>query len=79
MTEDSLFYENPKYTKLIEKGSKNIFDLEGEYDLRHFYNKSIQEIFGRFSYDISTKLKEDKGLDFSSTINIRKKINWVNK
>lgn len=79
MTEDSIFYENPKYTKLMEKGSKTIFDLEGEYDLRKFYNKSIQEIFGRFSYDISTKLKEDRGLDFSSTINIRKKTNWVNK
>lgn len=90
MTNDALFVENSKYRKgtlsdnsnkildLVKEGTRTIFDLEGSYDLRDIYNKSIQEIFGRFSYDISNKLKEDTGLDFSSTLETRKKTNWIN-
>ena len=90
MTNDSLFVENSKYRKgtlsdnskeildLVKEGTRTIFDLEGSYDLRDIYNKSIQEIFGRFSYDISNKLKEDTGLDFPSTLETRKKTNWIN-
>jgi hypothetical protein len=90
MTNDSLFVENSKYRKgtlsnnskeildLVKEGTRTIFDLEGSYDLRDIYNKSIQEIFGRFSYDISNKLREDTGLDFSSTLETRKKTNWIN-
>jgi hypothetical protein len=90
MTNDALFVENSKYRKgtlsdsskeildLVKEGTRTIFDLEGSYDLRDIYNKSIQEIFGRFSYDISNKLREDTGLDFSSTLETRKKTNWIN-
>lgn len=73
---DRIFMEQEKYLK---KENQNIFDLTSEMDLKTIYNKSLSSIFGRFSSDIASKLKENNGLDFSETINTRKKSDWINK
>ena len=73
---NDIFRENRKF--LIGE-NKNIFDLAGDTDLKTQYNKSILSIFERFSSDVAVKLKQENGLDFAETINIRKKTNWINK
>lgn len=73
---NNIFVEQEKFLK---KENQNIFDLTPESDLKTIYNKSIESIFGRFSSDVASKLKEENGLDFSETINTRKKSDWINK
>ena len=71
-----IFKESEKFLK---KENQNIFDLTSESDLKTIYNKKLDSIFGRFSSDVASKLKEENGLDFSETINTRKKSDWINK
>lgn len=73
---NDIFRENRKF---LAGENKNIFDLAGDTDLKTQYNKSILSIFERFSSDVAVKLKQEDGLDFAETINIRKKTNWINK
>ena len=73
---NDIFRENRKF---LAGENKNIFDLAGDTDLKTQYNKSILSIFERFSSDVAVKLKQENGLDFAETINIRKKTNWINK
>lgn len=73
---NNIFKESEQFLK---KENQNIFDLTSESDLKTIYNKSLASIFGRFSSDVAVKLKEDTGLDFSTTINARKKSDWINK
>lgn len=73
---NNIFKESEKFLK---KENQNIFDLTSETDLKTIYNKKLDSIFGRFSSDVASKLKEENGLDFSETINTRKKSDWINK
>lgn len=73
---DDIFIQQEKYLK---DKTQNIFDLNSETDLKTIYNKSLDSIFGRFSSDVATKLKENNGLDFSKTINARKKAKWLSE
>lgn len=73
---NNIFVEQERFLK-EETGT--IFDLSSDSDLRSIYNKSLKSIFGRFSSDVATKLKEDNGLDFSTTVKSRKMSDWVNK
>lgn len=73
---NEIFRENRKF---LSEENKNIFDLAGDTDLKTQYNKSILSIFERFSSDVAVKLKQDDGLDFSETINVRRKTNWINE
>ena len=73
---DHIFKQQDKFLK---HENQNIFDLNSDTDLKSIYNKTLSSIFERFSSDVATKLKEDSGLDFSETINSRKKSNWLSK
>ena len=73
---NNIFREQEKFLK---KANQNIFDLTSETDLKAIYNKKLDSIFGRFSSDVASKLKEENGLNFSETINTRKKSDWINK
>jgi hypothetical protein len=66
---NNIFVEQERFLKDI---NSNIFDLSSDTDLKSIYNKKLSSIFGRFSSDVATKLKEDNGLDFSATVNSRK-------
>ena len=71
---DHIFKQQDKFLK---RENQNIFDLTSDTDLKSIYNKTLSSIFKRFSSDVATKLKEDSGLDFSKTLNSRKKSNWL--
>lgn len=73
---DNIFKAQEKYLK---SQNQNIFDLSSETNLSMIYGKTMKSIFARFSSDVAAKLSEGTGLDFSETINTRKKQNWINK
>lgn len=73
---NQVFEENEKF---LSQSVQNIFNLSSEINLTTIYHKKLDSIFSRFCSDVALKLKEENGLDFSATTNVRKKQDYINK
>lgn len=71
-----LFEQEEDYLK---DGMRTIFDMIGNEPLPVIYSKTIEGMCKRFSSDIATKLKQNKGLDLELIKDTRKKSNWISK
>lgn len=64
--------------KLLKKGTELIFN-DNINNISDFYGKTLNEVFFRFSHDISQLLKSSKNLNFANTEIGRKYSNWIQK
>ena len=61
----------------IKKNTSNIFNTTME-DVKDFYNKKMQDVFGRFKSQVAVLLSEGQ-VDFGSTKETRRITNWISK